>query len=383
MLSHPVNAAAPLTADSKASVSDTVTSLTRTTVVPSLAASRSSPATSRDDPTDSSPLWATEQVCRFWRPASSCLISLVLHASLVIVLGLLAIAPRGRGNALSLMATAVEGSQKDLDTDNLDADSAAGQLLSEETVSTFEQSAVELVQSVVADRAAGSPSPSREPDKFSSPDAVTDLLRRASASALGSGEAIGSGDGDVTGALNGRGAAARGQLALAGGGTPASEDAVSRGLRWLQAHQHADGSWRFDLKLAPCEGRCSDSGSEVSASGATGLALLAFLGRGETHLEGDYQQNVQRGLYFLTSQMLITSQGGDLRASGNMYSHGIASIALCEAYAMTHDKALEPYAQKAIDFIISAQDQRGGGWRYVPGIPGDTTVSGWQVMALK
>jgi hypothetical protein len=206
MLSHPVNAAAPLTADSKASVSDTVTGLKRTTVVPALAASGTRHATSPVEEDESAPLWATEQLYRFWRPASSCLISLVVHASLVIVLGLLAIAPRGGGNTLSLMATAVEGSQKDsLDTDNFDAESAAGQLLSEETVSTFEQSAVELVQSVTADRTADSPSPSREPDRFSTPDAVTDLLRHASASALGSGEAVGSGDGDVTGALRGRG----------------------------------------------------------------------------------------------------------------------------------------------------------------------------------
>ncbi|MCY2991689.1 MAG: hypothetical protein NTY19_28020, partial [Planctomycetota bacterium] len=39
-------------------------------------------------------------------------------------------------------------------------------------------------------------------------------------------------------------------------------------------------------------------------------------------------------------------------------------------------------AQKAIDFICNAQ-QAGGGWRYAPGQPGDTTVFGWQLMALK
>ena len=49
---------------------------------------------------------------------------------------------------------------------------------------------------------------------------------------------------------------------------------------------------------------------------------------------------------------------------------------------MTGDQNLQPYAQKAIDFICSAQHPRGG-WRYVPGQPGDTTVTGWQVMALK
>jgi hypothetical protein len=36
-----------------------------------------------------------------------------------------------------------------------------------------------------------------------------------------------------------------------------------------------------------------------------------------------------------------------------------------------------------LNFIVHAQDPKGGGWRYSPGQPGDTTVTGWQVMALK
>ena len=37
------------------------------------------------------------------------------------------------------------------------------------------------------------------------------------------------------------------------------------------------------------------------------------------------------------------------------YSHGIASIALCEAYGMTGDKRLREPAQRAIDFIVAAE----------------------------
>ncbi|MDA1054702.1 MAG: hypothetical protein O3C40_30105 [Planctomycetota bacterium] len=79
--------------------------------------------------------------------------------------------------------------------------------------------------------------------------------------------------------------------------------------------------------------------------------------------------------------MIETPHGGDFQ-EGTMYSQGIAAIALCEAYAMTGDEQLKPYAQKAIDFIVQAQHPRGG-WRYFPGAPGDTTVTGWQVMAFK
>ena len=66
-----------------------------------------------------------------------------------------------------------------------------------------------------------------------------------------------------------------------------------------------------------------------------------------------------------------------------MYSHGLVSIVFCEAYAMTKDSRLAPYAQGSIWFIEDAQDPVGGGWRYMPGQPGDTSAVGWQLMALK
>ena len=65
-----------------------------------------------------------------------------------------------------------------------------------------------------------------------------------------------------------------------------------------------------------------------------------------------------------------------------MYSHGLTAICLCEAYAMTQDPDYKRDAQLALDFICSAQHPAGG-WRYFPGQPGDTTVFGWQLMALK
>jgi len=75
---------------------------------------------------------------------------------------------------------------------------------------------------------------------------------------------------------------------------------------------------------------------------------------------------------------------GQLYTGGeHMYAHGIATIALCEACGMTNDRRLLPFCRKAIEFICLAQDPAGGGWRYEPRQPGDTSVVGWQVMALK
>ena len=66
-----------------------------------------------------------------------------------------------------------------------------------------------------------------------------------------------------------------------------------------------------------------------------------------------------------------------------MYAQGLATIALCEAYAMTQDEKLIIPAQRAVEFIVSAQDRLGGGWRYAPQQPGATTSFGWQLMSLK
>jgi hypothetical protein len=67
-----------------------------------------------------------------------------------------------------------------------------------------------------------------------------------------------------------------------------------------------------------------------------------------------------------------------------MYSHGIATIMLCEAYGMSHDKRLEGPARAALRFIEVGQDQQTGGWWYTHRQPGgDTSIFGWQFMALK
>jgi hypothetical protein len=66
-----------------------------------------------------------------------------------------------------------------------------------------------------------------------------------------------------------------------------------------------------------------------------------------------------------------------------MYTQGVGTIALCEALIMTRDATLRRPAQKAVDFIVNAQDSQGGGWRYYIPQAGDPSVHGWQLMALK
>jgi hypothetical protein len=175
------------------------------------------------------------------------------------------------------------------------------------------------------------------------------------------------------------------------GATVQSEQAVENALRWLAAHQRSNGAWSFDLRGAPCEGQCTHGkktgeDTPTPATAATGLALLAFLGAGNTSEVGPYQEVVSRGLYYLRSAAAETEHGYDWQQGGSMYGHGIAMMALCEALGMTkrddrYDSDLFHYAQQGTRFTVTAQHENGS-WGYTPGSPGDTTLSGWQILSL-
>ncbi|MGA2034782.1 MAG: prenyltransferase/squalene oxidase repeat-containing protein [Thermoguttaceae bacterium] len=167
------------------------------------------------------------------------------------------------------------------------------------------------------------------------------------------------------------------------GVTKQSERTVAGALFWLALHQMTDGRWSCN-HLSRCKDQtCTGPGSAQADVAATALGLLPFLAAGQTHRsKGPYRNNIQAGLAWL-----IRNQKADGNlASGStplMYAHGLATIALCEAYGLTGDSHLGMAAQRAVDFIQAAQNKNTGGWRYNPGDPGDTSVFGWEVMALK
>jgi hypothetical protein len=65
-----------------------------------------------------------------------------------------------------------------------------------------------------------------------------------------------------------------------------------------------------------------------------------------------------------------------------MYCHGMASLAMSEAYLLTGDYRLKPPVERATQYTVNAQHRGSGGWRYQPGDLGDMSQFGWQVMAL-
>lgn len=212
----------------------------------------------------------------------------------------------------------------------------------------------------------------------------------------------------------GRSKAGRTAMVNKYGGTKASESAVNRGLDWLKRHQASDGSWSFDHTGGNCAGQCTQPGSMAkSKMGATSLAILAYLAAGNTYADGDYQPEVGKALQYMFANAKQTQAGLDLRgeAEGNsgMYIQGMATMALCEALAMSDQvlkenrmesklsssqwkerqrqvfqvtKQLRPASQQAAYFVMNAQDTNTGSWGYSPASAGDTSVTGWQVMAM-
>lgn len=190
----------------------------------------------------------------------------------------------------------------------------------------------------------------------------------------------------------------RGKGSREGGGTSgrttATDRAVLGGLVWLAKHQGPSGAWSLQHGRF-CPGRqaggCGGQGTYQSDVAATSLALLPFLGAGQTHQTRDspFKKQVSKGLAWLIKQqapdgnLAQMGRGSERGEPKPMYTHALGTIVLCEAYGMTRDPKIGGPASRAVRFIELAQNESTGGWRYFPKDPGDTSVVGWQVMALK
>jgi hypothetical protein len=155
--------------------------------------------------------------------------------------------------------------------------------------------------------------------------------------------------------------------------TPAQQQAVEKGLRWLADHQGADGSF--------------GGGGQGKHAGITALAGLAFMEAGNLPGRGKYADNVSRCLKFVLdscqeSGLIVSDQ-----SQGPMYGHGFATLFLGEVYGMTGDDTVKEKLQKAVTLIERCQSNQPGnegGWRYQP-VPydADISVTICQVMALR
>ncbi len=164
------------------------------------------------------------------------------------------------------------------------------------------------------------------------------------------------------------------------GASAASELAVERALDWLSRHQDEDGRWDggiaryedgtpvkgdndFTAHCPPgetCFGECAYWEADTAL---TGLALLTFLGAGYTQTDGRYAEVVGSGLDFLVQQQ---KPDGDLRGRSEvvgMYCHAMATLAICEALALTGDERLRGPAERAVAYLVRGRARDGMAWR--------------------
>jgi squalene cyclase len=152
--------------------------------------------------------------------------------------------------------------------------------------------------------------------------------------------------------------------------TPPQAAAVTRGLEVLAKQQAANGSW-------------GTAGGEGSPTAVTALSAIALMADGNLPGRGKYGSNVRKAVEFICNS---SQESGLLTGSdntGEMYSHGFATLFLGEVYGMTANDEVKEKLQKAVKLIEKAQNPQGG-WRYTPApVDADISVTICQVMALR
>lgn len=171
------------------------------------------------------------------------------------------------------------------------------------------------------------------------------------------------------------------------GGGSDTEAAVIKALNYLRQRQNPDGSW-------------GEAGSENQVA-LTGLAMLAFLGHGETPDSQEYGKVVQRGM----QKMIFFANMQGIEKGGRGFGHAILTYALAEAAGMVASGELTAAMNKRVEFLIKRQNKFGGFYYdydnnpvpadkeigsgmlkkgIVPGEPRcDLSFSGWNIQALK
>ncbi len=202
----------------------------------------------------------------------------------------------------------------------------------------------------------------------------------------------------VEGALAGRGSGGGGAGGGGGGGGGGGKagiwqglgvgtkppSGIAGGLAWLARKQEKKGgNWKLH------EGYPDASPNDMRTNaGATAMVLLAFLGDGHTPTEGLHSKVVANGIAYLISIQRPNGEFYEEADEGHQkraYTNAMATIALCETFALTGNPTLRQPCERAVKFLLDAQHPRQGGWKYRPQTAetvGDLSVTGWVLMAL-
>jgi hypothetical protein len=116
-------------------------------------------------------------------------------------------------------------------------------------------------------------------------------------------------------------------------------EAVAHALEWLARNQEPDGRWDASRH----EGRSTDVA-------VTGLAIIAFLGGGNTADRGKYSDSIRRGVQWLISQQDESGRIGKESDSTVLVNHPIAAWALAQSYSSCKSEAVGSAVAKALRY---------------------------------
>jgi hypothetical protein len=163
-----------------------------------------------------------------------------------------------------------------------------------------------------------------------------------------------------------------------------TEEAIRKGLNYLQSRRDRDGSF----------GTIQYRGNVA----VTSLAGMAFMCAGHQPNRGLYGKVVLDALRYVLSKENIPGPFGQAfpgflhnpmaSPHGPMYGHGFATLFLSEVSGMVHGelrKELREKLHRAVKLILDAQRRNTeGAWRYLPNsTDADLSVTICQIMALR
>ena len=145
-----------------------------------------------------------------------------------------------------------------------------------------------------------------------------------------------------------------------------TEAAIQRGLQFLKSSQGKDGRW--------------DAG-DSNWVGYTAFSMIAFMLNGHCpNKKQPYGETLTKAV-----DALLKETEGQVSGymGANMYSHGLATLALSEAWGQSEkDDKIQEALKAAVKVILRAQNEAGG-WRYNPQpAEADVSVTAMQVVAL-
>ncbi len=153
----------------------------------------------------------------------------------------------------------------------------------------------------------------------------------------------------------------------------ALQTSLERGLGWLAQNQalRADGS----IPTGP--GRRSQKAEHYAPVAVTALGALAYMSAGNADGRGPYGESVARAIDYLLSlsdQSPNSDRNGFIGRSGApeavlMHSHGLATLALAQAFASSPNTPRGARLRKALEasvHLIERTQGVEGGWSYPP-----------------